>query len=229
MIKIENISKIFNKGKFNEFIALKNITCQIETGSWTTVVGASGSGKSTLLKCLSGLERVSAGEIYLDEEKITDFTEKKLLSLRKNKISFIFQDYNLIEDLKMIENIFLDTKIDNNILTMAHDWGVGNVLYRFPNECSGGQRQKIAILRALNQNSSIIFCDEPTGALDTKSSKEVLKVLKQINKERKTTIIMVTHNTLIEKISDYVITVHDGEVLSYEKNNLVAEVDDVQW
>ncbi|EID20887.1 ABC transporter ATP-binding protein [Streptococcus sp.] len=229
MIKIENISKIFNKGKFNEFIALKNITCQIETGSWTTVVGASGSGKSTLLKCLSGLERVSAGEIYLDEDKITDFTEKKLLSLRKNKISFIFQDYNLIEDLKMIENIFLDTKVDNDILTLAHDWGVGNVLYRFPNECSGGQRQKIAILRALNQNSSIIFCDEPTGALDTKSSKEVLKVLKQINKERKTTIIMVTHNTLIEKISDYVITVHDGEVLSYEKNNLVAEVDDVQW
>ena len=229
MIKIENISKIFNKGKFNEFIALKNITCQIETGSWTTVVGASGSGKSTLLKCLSGLERVSAGEIYLDEDKITDFTEKKLLSLRKNKISFIFQDYNLIEDLKMIENIFLDTKVDNDILTLAHDWGVGNVLYRFPNECSGGQRQKIAILRALNQNSSIIFCDEPTGALDTKSSKEVLKVLKQINKERKTTIIMVTHNTLIEKISDYVITVHDGEVLSYENNNLVAEVDDVQW
>ena len=178
---------------------------------------------------MSGLERVSAGEIYLDEDKITDFTEKKLLSLRKNKISFIFQDYNLIEDLKMIENIFLDTKVDNDILTLAHDWGVGNVLYRFPNECSGGQRQKIAILRALNQNSSIIFCDEPTGALDTKSSKEVLKVLKQINKERKTTIIMVTHNTLIEKISDYVITVHDGEVLSYEKNNLVAEVDDVQW
>ena len=148
---------------------------------------------------------------------------------RKNKISFIFQDYNLIEDLKMIENIFLDTKVDDSILTLANDWGVDDVLYRFPNECSGGQRQKIAILRALNQKSSIIFCDEPTGALDTKSSKEVLKVLKQINKERKTTIIMVTHNTLIEKISDYVVTVHDGEILSYEKNNLVTEVDDVQW
>lgn len=229
MIKIKNISKIYNKGKFNEFIALKSISCQIETGSWTTVVGASGSGKSTLLKCLSGLERISAGEIYLDEEKISELSEKKLLLLRKNKISFIFQDYNLIEDLKMIENIFLDTKVDNSILTLANDWGVDDVLYRFPNECSGGQRQKIAILRALNQKSSIIFCDEPTGALDTKSSKEVLKVLKQINKERKTTIIMVTHNTLIEKISDYVVTVHDGEILSYEKNNLVTEVDDVQW
>ena len=135
MIKIKNISKIYNKGKFNEFIALKSISCQIETGSWTTVVGASGSGKSTLLKCLSGLERISAGEIYLDEEKISELSEKKLLLLRKNKISFIFQDYNLIEDLKMIENIFLDTKLQNekNNITLYRATETGVLSETFSN------------------------------------------------------------------------------------------------
>ena len=114
-------------------------------------------------------------------------------------------------------------------MDLAKNWGLSNVLYKFPNECSGGQRQKVAILRALNQKSSIIFCDEPTGALDTNSSKDVLQVLKQVNEQYGTTIVMVTHNNLIKEISDFIITIHDGEILSYHENDSVKGVENVQW
>ena len=156
-------------------------------------------------------------------------TERSLLNLRRKEMSFVFQDYNLIDDLKMIENIFLENPVKSEIMDLAKNWGLSNVLYKFPNECSGGQRQKVAILRALNQKSSIIFCDEPTGALDTNSSKDVLQVLKQVNEQYGTTIVMVTHNNLIKEISDFIITIHDGEILSYHENDSVKGVENVQW
>ena len=229
MIRIEKIKKIYNQGKSNEFEALKDITCNIHKGSWTTIVGASGSGKSTFLKCISGLEKVTSGKIVFVDEELTSMTERSLLNLRRKEMSFVFQDYNLIDDLKMIENIFLENPVKSEIMDLAKNWGLSNVLYKFPNECSGGQRQKVAILRALNQKSSIIFCDEPTGALDTNSSKDVLQVLKQVNEQYGTTIVMVTHNNLIKEISDFIITIHDGEILSYHENDSVKGVENVQW
>lgn len=229
MIRVEKISKIYNQGKSNEFTAIKNISCTINEGSWTTIVGASGSGKSTFLKCISGLEKITYGKISFLGKELNSMSEKSLLKLRREKMSFVFQEYNLIDDLKMIENIFLEKPIKPNILELANKWGLSDVLFKFPHECSGGQRQKVAILRALNQESSLLFCDEPTGALDTNSSKEVLQVLKQINQQYGTTIIMVTHNNLIKEISDFIITIHDGEIQTYQKNDIVRNVEDVQW
>lgn len=229
LIEIKELVKLYNHKKENEYRAIDGISCSIAEGKWTTIVGPSGSGKTTFLKCISGIEKVTSGSIKLFDSELTTMKDKERNALRKNEIAFIFQEYNLIDDLKIIENISLEKDISAEIDTLITHWGMSDILYHFPSECSGGQQQKTAILRSLLKESKILFCDEPTGALDSKSSKDVLKVLKEISKTGDVTIVMVTHNPLIEQMSDFVITIQDGQILEHLENKNPLEIEEIEW
>ncbi len=229
MIKITELKKTYNEKQINENEVLKGISCEIEFGKFTTIVGPSGSGKSTFMKCISGLESITSGTVEIDGKRIDSFTEKEMNQFRKNTISYIFQEYNLINDLTMKENVCFDHKMTEEIKKLIELWGLEKIMNLFPKQCSGGQQQKIAILRALQKNTKIIFCDEPTGALDSKSAKDVLEVLKNIQAQYGTTIIMITHNNLIEKISDTVITIQDGMIKKMINVQNPLKVAEVEW
>lgn len=181
------------------------------------------------MKCISGLEKNTSGIVEIEGKRIEKFSEKEMNLFRKNTISYIFQEYNLINDLTMKENICFDCKMTDDIAELIELWGLNKILNLFPKQCSGGQQQKIAILRALQKKTKIIFCDEPTGALDSKSAQEVLTVLKNIQKKYGTTIVMITHNNLIEKISDTVITIQDGMIKKIINVKEPLEVSEVEW
>ncbi len=229
MIEVINLCKKFNENKDNEILVLNNIQCTIEKAKFTTIVGPSGSGKTTFLKCISGLEQVTSGRIIINGKTISLLKRKEMDSFRKKDIAYIFQEYNLISDLTLIENICFDNRITDDIRELIIKWGLSGVVDFFPLQCSGGQQQKAAILRALLKNTKIIFCDEPTGALDSKSSQDVLSVLKEIQKKFNTTIVMITHNNLIKEISDVVISIQDGSIKSIYNNVAPLEVDEVEW
>lgn len=229
MIKITELKKKYNENQINEILVLKGISCDIEMGKFTTIVGPSGSGKSTFMKCISGLEKNTSGIVEIEGKRIERFSEKEMNLFRKNTISYIFQEYNLINDLTMKENICFDCNMTGDIEELIDLWGLNKILSLFPKQCSGGQQQKIAILRALQKKTKIIFCDEPTGALDSKSAQDVLTVLKNIQKKYTTTIVMITHNNLIEKISDSVITIQDGMIKKITNIKKPLEVSEVEW
>ncbi len=229
MIKITELKKTYNEKQINENEVLQGISCEIEFGKFTTIVGPSGSGKSTFMKCISGLESITSGMVEIDGKRIDSFTEKEMNLFRRNTISYIFQEYNLINDLTMKENVCFDCKMTDEIKKLTELWGLEKVMNLFPKQCSGGQQQKVAILRALQKKTKIIFCDEPTGALDSKSAKDVLEVLKNIQNQYGTTIIMITHNNLIEKISDTVITIQDGMIKKMTKVQNPLNVAEVEW
>ncbi|MEC1738546.1 ABC transporter ATP-binding protein [Bacillus mojavensis] len=229
MISAEKISKIYNKNKPNELKAIKEIDLHIEKGEFCTIIGKSGSGKTTLLKCLSGIERISDGQILVDNVDINKMSSNEISSFRKSKIGFVFQEYNLIDDLTLHENIYLDNKASCDIEDLIDLWDIRKAIDLFPSQCSGGQQQKAAILRAIVRNVDILFCDEPTGALDGLSSKEVLTVMQDLQKNYKTTIVLITHNELITKISDTIITINNGDIRKYEKNSKVEKAENIEW
>ncbi|SDD51408.1 putative ABC transport system ATP-binding protein [Terribacillus halophilus] len=229
MIKANNIVKIYNQHKQNELKVLNGIDLDIAEGELCTIIGKSGSGKSTLLKCLSGLEGVTSGQISINDRDIQSFTSKETNEFRRQDIAFVFQEYNLIDDLTLHENIYLENEPTETIENLIDVWDIRKAINLFPMQCSGGQQQKAAILRALAKESKIIFCDEPTGALDGKSSQEVLTVLQAIQKSHRSTIILITHNEQITKISDRVITIHDGNKISDRKNVNVELAELLEW
>ncbi len=229
MIKTNNLSKVFYEGRSNEIVALKEINIEIQKGDFCTIVGPSGSGKTTFLKCISGLECISSGEILVDGNDIQSFNEEEVSFFRRKKIAFIFQEYNLIEDLTLYENICLDQNIREEVNHLIDLWKIRHVIDLFPNQCSGGQQQKCAILRALNKDVDIIFCDEPTGALDGKSTKDVFEVLQMVQREYKKTIVLITHNILVMNISTCVVKIHDGEIADYYSNANIKNAGDLEW
>lgn len=229
MIAVENLTKIYNKGESNELYALKDVSFNIEEGEFCVILGPSGSGKSTLLKSISGLDKFSSGSVMINNKEIATFTEKEFNKFKRNEIGFIFQEYNLIDDLTLLENITLNRAITNEIESLIDKWGLKKAIHLFPKQSSGGQQQKAAILRALLKDAKVLFCDEPTGALDGKSSEEVLKVLQTIQKDLNTTIILITHNELIRKIANKILTIHDGKLVKVEVNENVLLANEVEW
>lgn len=216
VIKTVNIRKTFSNDGFEQEV-LKGISIDISEGDFTGIFGPSGSGKTTLLYCLSALEKINKGEIYLDGEEVSKYTEKEIADLRKTDIGFIFQFYNLIPNLTVYENILLARiiadKNEDNILEMLDLVGLKDFSDYYPNQLSGGMQQRVAVARALINNPKIIFADEPTGNLDQKNGKEIMELLTKLNKEKKVTIILVTHN---EEYTDYcsnVIRLLDGRVV----------------
>ena len=218
ILKIENLKKVYGSGE-TEVKALDDISFQVEEGEFIAIIGPSGSGKSTLLHSIAGLEKPTSGKVYFYDKDIYKMSKKELTILRRQKIGIIYQFYNLIPTLNVEENITLPIELDRKkIDTKKLDeiikfLGLEKRKKHLPNELSGGQQQKVAIGRALMINPTIILADEPTGNLDSKSSEEIMHVLKKANKDYKQTIIMITHNLEIAKLADRIIKIEDGKII----------------
>ncbi|MBO3446248.1 ABC transporter ATP-binding protein [Clostridium sp. CCUG 7971] len=214
ILKIKDLTKIYGKEE-TEVKALNNINLEINKGEFIVIVGKSGSGKSTLLHIMAGLETATSGDVIIDNINISSLNEKQRSLLRKEKIGLIFQSYNLIPVLTVEENIKLPTintnnKDDNYVNELMELLSIKDRKNHLPNQLSGGQQQRVAIGRALVNKPSIIFADEPTGNLDTKTESEVLNLLKESQKKYNQTIIMITHNMDIAKYADKIIKIEDG-------------------
>ncbi len=218
ILKVENLTKIYGKDT-TKVIALDNISFTIEKGEFVAIVGASGSGKSTLLHIIGGVDRPTSGKVYIDGKDIFKLNDDKLAIFRRRQIGLIYQFYNLIPILNVEENISLPLSLDNREIDkeelneMLKLLGLENRKKHLPNELSGGQQQRTSIGRALITKPTIILADEPTGNLDSKSSDEIVALLKKSNKDLKQTIIMITHNMEIAKYADRIIKIEDGKIV----------------
>ena len=218
-LKVSNLKKTYGKGE-SKVHAIDGINIEIEPNKFTAIIGPSGSGKSTLLHCMAGLDKPSSGNIYLDDIDIYTMGDDKLSKLRREEFGFIFQSYNLIPVINVYDNIVLPVAIDKKkedrdyIDDLINKLGISNQVNKFPNELSGGQQQRVAIARALSNKPSVIFADEPTGNLDSKTTDEVMDILKMCVMDFKQTLVMITHNEDIATMADRVITIKDGKVLN---------------
>lgn len=218
ILKVDNLTKIYGKDT-TKVIALDHISFSVEKGEFVAIVGASGSGKSTLLHLIGGVDRPSSGKVFIDGKDIFNFDADKLAIFRRRQVGLIYQFYNLIPILNVEENITLPLSLDNRevdkekLNDMLKLLGLQNRRTHLPNELSGGQQQRTSIGRALITNPTIILADEPTGNLDSKSSDEIVALLKKSNKELNQTIIMVTHNMEIAKVADRIIKIEDGKIV----------------
>lgn len=218
ILKVENLTKIYGKDT-TRVIALDHVSFSVKKGEFVAVVGASGSGKSTLLHLIGGVDRPTSGKVYIDGKDIFNFNDDKLAIFRRRQVGLIYQFYNLIPILNVEENITLPLALDNREVdkktldNMLELLGIKNRRNHLPNELSGGQQQRTSIGRALITNPTIILADEPTGNLDSKSSDEIVALLRKSNKELKQTIIMITHNLEIAKYADRIIRIEDGKIV----------------
>ena len=218
ILKVDKVTKIYGKGEA-KVVALNNVSFNVEEGEFIAIIGPSGSGKSTLLHTIAGLEPPTDGNIYFYEKNLYEMNKKQLTILRREQIGIIYQFYNLISTLNVEENILLPIELDRKkvdkekLNRITKFLNIDNRKMHLPNELSGGQQQKVAIGRALMLDSKIILADEPTGNLDTKSSNEILQLLKSANEEYKQTIIMITHNLEIAKQADRIIQIEDGKIV----------------
>lgn len=218
ILKVDNLTKIYGKDT-TKVVALDHVSFSVEKGEFVAIVGASGSGKSTLLHLIGGVDRPTSGKVFIDGKDIFDFNDDKLAIFRRRQVGLIYQFYNLIPILNVEENITLPLSLDNrevdkNTLNdMLKLLGLQNRKNHLPNELSGGQQQRTSIGRALITNPTIILADEPTGNLDSKSSDEIVALLKKSNKELNQTIIMITHNMEIAKVADRIIKIEDGKIV----------------
>lgn len=219
MIYAKNVSKIYGENTRNPVYALKNINLDIGEGKFVAIVGRSGSGKTTLLNILSGLDVPTKGKVSICDRNITDLNEDDRTNLRRSTIGFIFQSYNLIPVLNVRENIELPQIIDdrNYVNDLMNTMGIYDRRFHLPSELSGGQQQRVAICRALVNKPKIIFADEPTGNLDSKSEMEVIKLLKDMVVKYNTTVVLITHNLELTKQADEIVVLNDGEIVEYEK------------
>lgn len=218
ILKVENLTKIYGKD-MAKVTALDHVSFSVEKGEFVAIVGASGSGKSTLLHIIGGVDRPTSGKVYIDGKDIFQFDDDKLAIFRRRQVGLIYQFYNLIPILNVEENITLPLALDNREIDkhkldeMIKILGLENRKTHLPNELSGGQQQRTSIGRALITSPAIILADEPTGNLDSKSSDEIVALLKKSNKEFKQTIIMITHNMEIAKCADRIIKIEDGKIV----------------
>ena len=219
ILRVDNLTKIYGKDT-TKVVALDHVSFTVEKGEFVAIVGASGSGKSTLLHLIGGVDRPTSGKVYIDGKDIFKFNDDKLAIFRRRQVGLIYQFYNLIPILNVEENITLPLALDNRevykerLASLLKLLGLENRKNHLPNELSGGQQQRTSIGRAIITNPTIILADEPTGNLDSKSSDEIVALLKKSNKELNQTIIMITHNMEIAKVADRIIKIEDGKIVS---------------
>jgi putative ABC transport system ATP-binding protein len=229
--ELKKIKKTYDKYDVKTH-ALNDINLRLIEGEVIVILGPSGSGKSTLLNVLSGIDNPTSGVISFYDKEISNYSEEDLTEYRKNNLGFIFQSYNLIPNLTVKENIELGSHISNNPLNvdeMMNLVGLREHKNKFPYQLSGGQMQRVSIARALVKNPKVLFCDEPTGALDEHMGKQILKILQDINKKYNTTIIIVTHNPSIKNIANTVITMKSGKIEKKSKNKKVVDAEEIRW
>lgn len=218
ILRVENLTKVYGSGT-TKVVALDDVSFSVEKGEFVAIVGASGSGKSTLLHLIGGVDRPTFGKVFIDGKNIYNYDDDKLAIFRRRQVGLIYQFYNLIPILNVVENITLPLDLDNRkpdsgyLNQLIKLLGLENRKDHLPNELSGGQQQRTSIGRALITNPTIILADEPTGNLDSKSSDEIMELLKKSNKEYKQTIIMITHNMEIAKCADRIIKIEDGRIV----------------
>lgn len=219
-LEVENLIKYYGEGE-NRMQVLKGISTGVEKGEMCVIQGPSGSGKSTFLNCIGGLEIPDGGSIKVDGTQIVGMNQSKLSDYRRDKLGFIFQFYNLVPDLTVRENIEVCEFLTSDPLRaeeLMETLGIAGIGDKFPAQLSGGQQQRVAIARALIKNPVLLLCDEPTGALDSKTSKSILILLETINRKYGTTMMIVTHNNAIRRMVDRVIIIRDGEISESSRN-----------
>lgn len=224
ILNVSDLCKIYGKGE-NEFLALNNISIKVKKGEFIAIVGKSGSGKSTLLHLLGGLDKPDRGNVIINNQDIYKMNDKELTVFRRKYIGFVYQFYNLIPALTVKENILLPALFDGRKISdkkleeLVKKLGLINKMDAYPNDLSGGQQQRVAIGRALINHPKIILADEPTGNLDTRSTKHIVKLLEYYNKKYRQTIIMVTHDLSLAKRASRIITMRDGKIIKDEMND----------
>ncbi len=231
MIKLVNVNKTYNIGEV-ETIALKDINLEINEGEFVVILGPSGSGKSTMLNVISGLDTPTSGDIYCGDEKISSYNEDKLTKFRRDTLGFIFQQYNLLQNLTVKENVEIGSTIGTNPLNPLEVLESVSLLEqkdKYPYQLSGGQQQRVSIARSVAKNPKIMFCDEPTGALDEESGKQVLDIIQSMNEKYKTTTVVITHNPNIALMADTVITMNSGSIVEIIKNEKRRKASDIKW
>lgn len=230
-IKLESITKEYKYGE-NYIKALDEISFEIEKGELVVILGKSGAGKSTLLNILGGMDKASSGKYFLNEKEITAFNLHQLSGFRKSDIGFVFQFYNLMPNLNAIENVMLSTHKCREIASSKEALemvGLKGRLYNFPSQLSGGEQQRVSIARALVKNPQLLLCDEPTGALDSKTGQQIIELLVEMAHVRHNTVIIVTHNAALSQIADRVIRINDGKIIENYLQDNPLKVSDVQW
>ena len=230
-LEIQNIEKYFGEGDTRTQV-LKGISVGIEKGKICVLLGPSGSGKSTLLNIIGGIETADAGNIIIDGEKLEAMNEKKLSLYRRKHLGYVFQSYNLIPNLTVKENIEVGEYLSDNPLPLddlLHTLGLWEHRNKIPNQLSGGQQQRTSIGRAIIKNPSILLCDEPTGALDYNTSKEILKLIEDVNQKFGNTVVLVTHNDAIKNMADQIVRLRDGQIRHNDINKNKISAVDLDW
>lgn len=230
-LQLNNLRKSYGDGR-NWTYVLKGIDLSIERGEICVLLGPSGSGKSTLLNIIGGIDTASDGELIIDGRHMENLGEKEIEKYRRKNLGYVFQSYNLINNLTVKENIETGAYLSENSLNIdliINKLGLNDQMNKLPNQLSGGQQQRTSIGRAIVKNPMILLCDEPTGALDYKTSKEILKLISDINKEYQTTVIIVTHNNAISNMADHILKLHDGGISIDRYNEKKIDPLNLEW
>ena len=230
-IEFEHVKKTYRMGEV-EIEALQDVSFTVEKGEFAVIVGASGAGKTTILNILGGMDTATSGSVVLDGEKVSFFSNRRLTTYRRHDIGFVFQFYNLVQNLTALENVELASQICKDpmdAMTVLNSVGLKDRAYNFPAQLSGGEQQRVAIARALAKNPKLLLCDEPTGALDYNTGKLILKLLQDTCRKDGMTVIVITHNQALTAMADRVITVKSGLITEIRKNEHIVPVEDINW
>ena len=230
-VEFEKVKKTYHMGEVS-IEALKDATFEIEKGEICVIVGASGAGKTTLLNILGGMDSLTSGRVVLDGKEISSYNANELTTYRRYDVGFVFQFYNLVQNLTALENVELASEICRDPLDpkeTLRSVGLGERLNNFPAQLSGGEQQRVSIARALAKNPKLLLCDEPTGALDYKTGKHVVALLQRTCRETGRTVIVITHNTALTAMADRIIQVKSGQILSNKVNEHPVPVEQIEW
>lgn len=230
-VELKNVSKIYTMGE-NKIVANNDISFDIDERDFNVIVGASGAGKSTILNILGGMDRPTHGDVFVDGENIAKFSEKELIKYRRYDVGFVFQFYNLVPNLTTLENVELATELSKSPLDareVLEQVGLSNRLNNFPSQLSGGEQQRAAIARAIAKNPKLLLCDEPTGALDYHTGKQILKLLHSTIEKFNSTVIVITHNKAIAPMADKLIEIADARVRDISTNDNPQSIDLIEW
>ena len=231
-LSVQHLSKIYAPGKTNEVRALNDVSFTLEEGTFAVILGPSGAGKSTLLNILGGMDNPSGGSYFLNGREVAHLKPRELGEFRRTEIGFIFQFYNLMPNLTALENVELAEAVAKNPLDSKEvltSVGLGDRKRNFPSQLSGGEQQRVAIARALVKNPSLLLCDEPTGALDSKTGADVLRLLFDVSKSRRKTVLIVTHNSKIADCAEVVLHIKDGKLDSIVRNERPIPPEEIDW
>lgn len=230
-IEFKDIVKKYKMGEL-EITALDKTSFQIEKGELVVIVGASGAGKTTALNILGGMDNATSGKVLVDNKDITKLRGKELIKYRREDIGFVFQFYNLVQNLTAVENVELATQICKDSLDpkdVMEKVGLKDRMNNFPSQLSGGEQQRVAIARAIAKNPKLLLCDEPTGALDYNTGKQILKLLQDTSRKENMTVIIITHNQAITPMADKIIQFKNGKAIDVKKNDNVIPVENIEW